>query len=70
MLKFKRKKKADYEIEGIIPSRCDVYSHGVLLVERKKPTDDMFMGVVIRSQINTPRPQCWTRNTQDSQTLI
>lgn len=48
----------------------DVYRYGVLLVERKKPTDDMFMGVAIRSQINTPRPQCWTRNTQDSQTLI
>jgi len=34
-------------LEGIVSTRGDVYSYGVLLMEtftRKKPTDDMFVG--------------------------
>ncbi|KDO49788.1 hypothetical protein CISIN_1g036011mg [Citrus sinensis] len=37
----------EYGTEGIVSSKCDVYSYGVLLTEtftRKKPTDDMFTG--------------------------
>lgn len=33
--------------EGIVSSRCDVYTYGILLMEtfrRKKPTDEMFAG--------------------------
>ncbi|KAH6765286.1 hypothetical protein C2S51_016535 [Perilla frutescens var. frutescens] len=35
----------EYGLEGLVSTRCDVYSYGVMLMEtftRKKPTDDMF----------------------------
>ncbi|XP_062162034.1 probable LRR receptor-like serine/threonine-protein kinase At3g47570 [Alnus glutinosa] len=37
----------EYGLEGIVSTRGDVYSYGILLMEtftRKKPTDDMFVG--------------------------
>ncbi|XP_057797605.1 probable LRR receptor-like serine/threonine-protein kinase At3g47570 [Salvia miltiorrhiza] len=37
----------EYGLEGLVSTRCDVYSYGVLLMEtfsRKKPSDDMFAG--------------------------
>ena len=39
----------EYGFEGIVSTRCDVYSYGVMLMEtftRKKPSNDMFGGDV------------------------
>ncbi|KAL1562466.1 non-specific serine/threonine protein kinase [Salvia divinorum] len=39
----------EYGFEGIVSTRCDVYSYGIMLMEtftRKKPSDDMFGGDV------------------------
>lgn len=45
----------EYGMEGIVSTRGDVYSFGILLLEtftRKKPTDEMFCGdVSLRSWI-------------------
>ncbi|XP_057799550.1 probable LRR receptor-like serine/threonine-protein kinase At3g47570 [Salvia miltiorrhiza] len=35
----------EYGLEGLVSTRCDVYSYGVMLIEtftRKRPSDDMF----------------------------
>ncbi|KAH6819890.1 hypothetical protein C2S53_018496 [Perilla frutescens var. hirtella] len=37
----------EYGLEGLVSTKCDVYSYGVMLMEtftRKKPSDDMFAG--------------------------
>ncbi|XP_057803834.1 probable LRR receptor-like serine/threonine-protein kinase At3g47570 [Salvia miltiorrhiza] len=37
----------EYGLEGLVSTRCDVYSYGVVLIEtftRKRPSDDMFCG--------------------------
>ncbi|KAL8048803.1 hypothetical protein ABFX02_07G090900 [Erythranthe guttata] len=37
----------EYGLEGLVSTRCDVYSYGVMVMEtftRKKPSDDMFDG--------------------------
>ena len=36
---------SEYGLEGLVSTRCDVYSYGVMLMEtftRKRPSDDMF----------------------------
>lgn len=48
--------RAEYGSEGIVSSKGDVYSYGVMLMEaftRKKPTDEMFSGKMnLRSWVN------------------
>ncbi|XP_059654892.1 probable LRR receptor-like serine/threonine-protein kinase At3g47570 [Cornus florida] len=37
----------EYGIEGLVSTRCDVYSYGIMLMEtftRRKPTDELFAG--------------------------
>ncbi|XP_059664301.1 probable LRR receptor-like serine/threonine-protein kinase At3g47570 [Cornus florida] len=37
----------EYGMEGLVSTRCDVYSYGIMLMEtftRRKPTDDLFAG--------------------------
>lgn len=37
----------EYGLEGLVSTRCDVYSYGVMLMEtftRRRPSDDMFVG--------------------------
>lgn len=45
----------EYGSEGLVSTKCDVYSYGILLMEvftRKKPNDEMFEGnVTIRSLV-------------------
>jgi LRR receptor-like serine/threonine-protein kinase FLS2 len=39
----------EYGLEGLVSTKCDVYSYGIILMEvftKKKPNDDMFEGDV------------------------
>lgn len=38
---------SEYGLEGLVSTRCDIYSYGILLMEtftKRKPSDDMFSG--------------------------
>ena len=54
------KKNAEFESEGIVSTKYDVYSYGILLLEtfsRKKPTDDMFTGEIsLKHWVNQSLP--------------
>ncbi|XP_057796411.1 receptor kinase-like protein Xa21 [Salvia miltiorrhiza] len=51
----------EYGLEGLISTRCDVYSYGVLLIEtftRKSPSDDMFCGdLSLKSWVELSLPE-------------
>ncbi|XP_047949700.1 receptor kinase-like protein Xa21 [Salvia hispanica] len=51
----------EYGLQGLVSTRCDVYSYGVLLMEtftRKRPSDDMFAGdLSLKSWIQSSVPQ-------------
>ncbi|KAK6124276.1 hypothetical protein DH2020_041967 [Rehmannia glutinosa] len=50
----------EFGSEGLVSTRCDVYSFGIMLMEtftRKRPTDDLFTGgLSLRSWINDSYP--------------
>ncbi|KAL0442630.1 UNVERIFIED_CONTAM: putative LRR receptor-like serine/threonine-protein kinase [Sesamum latifolium] len=50
----------EYGSEGLVSTRCDVYSFGIMLMETftgKRPTDDLFMGgLSLRDWINEAYP--------------
>ncbi|XP_047949356.1 probable LRR receptor-like serine/threonine-protein kinase At3g47570 [Salvia hispanica] len=51
----------EYGSEGLVSTRCDVYSYGVMLMEvftRKRPSDDMFVGdLSLKSWIERSVPE-------------
>ncbi|KAI3466750.1 hypothetical protein Pfo_023413 [Paulownia fortunei] len=51
----------EYGLEGLVSTRCDVYSYGVMLMEtftRKRPSDDMFAGdLSLKSWVESSLPQ-------------
>ena len=51
----------EYGLEGLVSTRCDVYSYGVMLMEtftRKKPSNDMFAGdLSLKSWVESLLPQ-------------
>ncbi|XP_071919014.1 probable LRR receptor-like serine/threonine-protein kinase At3g47570 [Coffea arabica] len=50
----------EYGSEGLISTKCDVYSYGIMLMEvfsRRKPNDEMFAGNLnLKSWINDSLP--------------
>ena len=51
---------AEYGLDGLVSTKCDVYSFGIMLMEtftRMRPSDDMFSGEVsLRSWIEVSVP--------------
>ncbi|KAL8026868.1 hypothetical protein ABFX02_14G057700 [Erythranthe guttata] len=47
----------EYGLEGLVSTRCDVYSYGVMVMEtftRKRPSDDMFAeGLSLKSWVQS-----------------
>ncbi|KAL8507159.1 hypothetical protein ACS0TY_017892 [Phlomoides rotata] len=51
----------EYGLEGLVSTRCDVYSYGIMLMEtftRKRPSDDMFGGdLSLKTWVESSLPQ-------------
>ncbi|KAL8508566.1 hypothetical protein ACS0TY_018985 [Phlomoides rotata] len=51
----------EYGLEGLVSTRCDVYSYGIMLLEtftRKRPSDDMFGGdLSLKNWVESLLPQ-------------
>ncbi|KAG8365051.1 hypothetical protein BUALT_Bualt18G0062800 [Buddleja alternifolia] len=61
----------EYGLEGLVSTRCDVYSYGIMLIEtftRKMPSDDMFgQDFSLRIWVERSLPN---QNPQETSTLI
>lgn len=60
----------EYGSEGLVSTRCDVYSFGIMLMEtftRKRPTDDLFTGgLSLRGWINDLYPHSLSHLIDDA----